>query len=308
MVKSMIDFKRFSLNDKAIYEEYFKKDICVRGCEFSFSNMYLWGRQNFAELNGQIVMFSQFDRKTVYPFPIGDGDKRAVVDAIIADAKARGIPCRITGLCEGAKDYLDSVYPGKFRFHSDEGSFDYVYAIDDLADLQGKKYDGKRNHIARFKASCPVYTCEPINDENESTVIAMIDAWYSERLAKNPDADFHMERAALKKAIRDRDALEMESLVIKFEGEIMALTLGSFLTDDTLDVQFEKARTDVPGAYTVVNNEFARYIREKYPQVKYLDREEDMGLDGLRKAKKSYYPHHMIKKYWACLLEEGCEY
>ena len=136
----------------------------------------------------------------------------------------------------------------------------------------------------------------------------MIDAWYSERLAKNPDADFHMERAALKKAIRDRDALEMESLVIKFEGEIMALTLGSFLTDDTLDVQFEKARTDVPGAYTVVNNEFARYIREKYPQVKYLDREEDMGLDGLRKAKKSYYPHHMIKKYWACLLEEGCEY
>ena len=308
MIKTMMNFKRFLLDDKEMYEKYFNADVCVRGCEFSFANMYLWGRQNFAEVNGHIVMFSQFNQKTVYPFPIGAGDKKAVVDAIIEDAEARGIPCRITGLCKGAKQTLERLYPEKFRFHSDEGSFDYVYAIDDLAELQGKKYDGKRGHIAKFKVACPGYVCEPINDGNVALVYEMIDAWYSERLAKNPDADFHMERAALKKAIRDRDALEMESLVIKFEGEIMALTLGSFLTDDTLDVQFEKARTDVPGAYTVVNNEFARYIREKYPNVKYLDREEDMGLEGLRKAKKSYHPHHMIKKYWACLLEDGCDY
>ncbi len=308
MIKTMIDFKRFSLDDKNLYEKYFAKDTCRRGCEFSFANMYLWGRQNLAALHGHIVMFSQFDRRTVYPFPIGDGDKKAVLDAIIEDSEARGIPCRITGMCEGAKAELDALYPGKFRFHSDEGSFDYVYAIDDLAELSGKKYDGKRNHISKFKAACPDYVCEQINADNEAAVLEMLEKWYADKMEKNPDSDFHMERAALKRAIRDREALGMESLVIMHGGEVMALTLGSFLTDDTLDVQFEKARTDVQGAYPTVNCEFAKYIRAKYPEVKYLDREEDMGLEGLRKAKKSYHPHHMIKKYWACLLEDGCDY
>ncbi len=308
MIKTMIDFKRFSLEDKALYEERLKKDLCRRGCEFSFANLYLWGRQDFAVVDDQLVMFSQFDRKTVYPFPIGDGDKKAVLDSIIDDAQARGIPCRITGLCEGAKELLETLYPGKFRFHSDEGSFDYVYAIDDLAELSGKKYDGKRNHIARFRSACPDYICTDINGNNESAVLDMIEKWYYDKKTNDPDADFHMERAALLKAIRDRGALGMESLVIMWQGEVMAVTLGSKLSDDTLDVQFEKARVDVQGAYTAVNYEFARYIRNKYPEIRYLDREEDMGLEGLRKAKKSYHPHHMIKKYWACLLEEGCDY
>ena len=83
---------------------------------------------------------------------------------------------------------------------------------------------------------------------------------------------------------------------------------GSKLSHDTFDVHFEKAKADINGAYTVVNYEFARYIRDKYPEIKYLDREEDMGLEGLRKAKESYKPHHMVKKYWAHLLEDGYDY
>ena len=84
--------------------------------------------------------------------------------------------------------------------------------------------------------------------------------------------------------------------------------MGSRLTQDTFDVQFEKAQANIQGAYPAINYEFARYIREKYPDIKYLDREEDMGLEGLRKAKQSYYPHHMIEKCWACLLEDGYDY
>jgi len=75
-----------------------------------------------------------------------------------------------------------------------------------------------------------------------------------------------------------------------------------------MDVHFEKARPDVDGAYAVINCEFARYIRQKHPYIRFLNREEDMGLEGLRKAKESYYPHHMTEKCWACLLEDGYDY
>jgi hypothetical protein len=112
----------------------------------------------------------------------------------------------------------------------------------------------------------------------------------------------------LEKALRDYRELEIEGLVLRGGGEILAFTLASRLSEDTFDVHFEKARGDIQGAYPAINCEFARYIREKYPEVRYLDREEDMGLEGLRRAKQSYYPHHMVKKYWACLLEEGYEY
>jgi hypothetical protein len=88
------------------------------------------------------------------------------------------------------------------------------------------------------------------------------------------------------------------------DNQAVAMTMGSFLSGDTVDVHFEKADRDYPGAYAVINRAFARRIREEYPDVKFLNREEDMGLEGLRKAKLSYYPHHMVEKCWAHLITE----
>ena len=136
----------------------------------------------------------------------------------------------------------------------------------------------------------------------------MIENWYKSKLEQNPNGDFHMERAAIKKALIHRKELEMDGLVLLDGDDVLAVTLGSKLSEDTFDVQFEKARTDVNGAYPAINCEFAQYIRSKYPRIRFLDREEDMGLEGLRKAKRSYHPHHMINKYWACLLEDGYDY
>ncbi len=306
-LETKIEFAHITTDDKELYEKYLMREN-ERGCEFSFANMYLWGRQKFTVLYDHIVMFSQFDRRSVYPYPLGAGDKRAVLDAVIADAKERGIPCRITGLGEVAKQTIEELYPGMFRFHCDEGSFDYVYAIDDLADLKGKKYHGKRNHLNRFYEAYPDYSVQPVGEDNICRVRQMLDDWYSVRISENPDSDYHMERAALEKALRDYRELDMEGLVLMNGEDVLAFTLASRLSEDTMDVHFEKARADVNGAYTAINCEFARYIRDKYPNIRYLDREEDMGLEGLRKAKKSYHPHHMVKKCWACLLEEGYEY
>jgi len=305
--EKMIEFSRLRLCDKELYEKYLFAEQ-NRGCEYSFANIYLWGRQSFAVLDDHIVLFSQFDRKSVYPYPLGSGDKRAVLDAIIDDSHARGIPCRITGLSAEGQAEIERLYPGRFRFHHDEGSFDYVYSIDDLAELKGKKYHGKRNHLYRFKEAYPACTVQPICDDNIAAVKDMIDAWYRMRTEENPNSDYHMERAALEKALVDRRELQMEGLALILDGEVLAVTLGSRMSCDTFDVHFEKARSDVNGAYTAINYEFAGYIREKYPEVKFLDREEDMGLEGLRRAKRSYHPHHMVEKCWACLLEDGYDY
>ncbi len=305
--EKMLDFKPFKVEDKQLYEKYlFNSEI--RGCEYSFANLYLWGRQSFCEKDGNILFFSQFSRRTVYPFPVGKGDKKPAIDSIIADAKARGIPCRITGVLESEAEIINSLFPGKFRFHCDEGGFDYVYDINDLADLTGKKYNAKRNHINRFCSEHPSYTIEPICKENIDLARNVANAWFYEKISENPNSDFHMERAALEKAFNHYFELGLDGLILLDGSKALAMTIGSRLSYDTLDVHFEKALSGVSGAYTVINCEFARYIRDKYRDIKFLDREEDMGLEGLRKAKKSYHPHHQIRKCWVCLLEDGYDY
>ncbi len=305
--KEIIDFKPFTPEDKDLYEKYLFS-TGERGCEFSFANLYLWGRQSFAVVRGHIVMFSQFDRRTVYPYPLGAGDKKAVLDEIIADARARGIPCRISGIVGDEAKTIENLYPGKFRFHCDRGSYDYVYDINDLAELSGKKYHGKKNHLNRFKEAYEGYVAEPITEKNIPFVRQFAENWFDTKTKENPDSDFHMEKAAIERALRHYTELRLAGIIITYKGEVLAFTIGSRLSSDTFDVHFEKARSDINGAYTVVNYEFARYIRDKYPDIKYLDREEDMGLEGLRKAKESYKPHHMVEKCWAHLLEDGYDY
>lgn len=302
-----IDFRPITLEDKATYERALAAEQ-GRGCEFSFANLFLWGRQKMAEIGDTVVLFSQFNRRSVYPFPLGTGDKRVAVDAIIADAQERGISCRITGMNAEAVAFLQEQYPDRFLYHCDEGSFDYVYDINDLADLKGKKYHGKRNHLNRFEESYPNARVEAICDANIEAVREMVADWYAERLAADPHADFAMEQVALARALADYEALGMEGLVLLDGARVLAVTLGSRLSADTFDVQFEKARADVNGAYPAINRAFARYIREKYPDILYLDREEDMGIEGLRRAKQSYYPHHMVEKCWAHLREDGYPY
>ncbi len=303
-VRTMIDFRPVAVGDKALYNR-FLTDGNLRGCESSFANVFLWGQQNIAVLDNHLLLFSCFGKRCVYPYPLGHGDKKTVLDAIIGDAHARGISCRITTMTEEAADTLRTLYPGKFRFYADEGAFDYVYSIDDLAELKGKKYHGKRNHIHRFREQFPDYTVTELNDDTLPVVRRMTDTWFAARQEEDPAGEYHKEKAALDKAFLHYRELQMDCLALMNGEEVLAVTMGSHLSDDTVDVHFEKARSDIQGAYTAINWEFARYIRNKYPSVRYLDREEDMGIEGLRKAKQSYHPHHMIYKCWAQLAEDG---
>lgn len=301
----MINFQKIRPENRAAFSEMLLQNR--KGCEYSFANLAIWGRQQAAMVGDFLVLFCRYDRKAVYPYPVGQGEIRPVLDAIIEDAKQRGIPCCITGMSAEDKQVLETLYPGKFLFHTDRNYFDYVYDIHDLADLKGRKYQKKRNHIHRFLDAFPNWHTQPLTEENREAVIQFADQWYARRQESDPQANFHLEKIALERALADPQAYGMEGLVLMDGDRILAFTMGSFLSPDTMDIHFEKASEDADGAYPTINREFARYLRDQYPQLQYLDREDDMGLEGLRKAKLSYAPHHMVEKYWARLWEDKDE-
>ena len=302
----MIDYRPITISDQQPYEQLLAQ-APKRGCEYSFANLYVWGRQRMAFLEGGVTVFSQFDRRSVYLFPVG-GDLKAILDKIIHDAHARDIPCRITGLTKADCQRVERLYPGKFRFHNDRNGYDYLYEVNQLRDLSGRKFQQKRNHVNRFFRQYPQAAIVPITEENTLQVWEMVETWFTQRLTQDPTRDVHMERSAIQKALQHRKELGLIGLALEVEGKVVAMTLGSHLSADTVDVHFEKALEEFDGAYAVINQAFAQHISQEFPQVAYLDREEDMGIEGLRKAKLSYEPVELREKYWACLLEDGYDY
>ena len=299
----MIEFHRTVLEDKALYETHLAA-MPDRGCEYSFANLFMWGRQELALEDDCVLFFSHFYGRSVYPFPIGTGDRRTALEKIIADSRCRGIPCRVTNMTNQDLEDLERWFPGRFEIRNSRDSYDYVYSIDALADLRGRKLQKKRNHFNRFQAQYPDYRVEPIGCGNLSRIQHMVNDWFLQRRQSDPEGDYMLESLAMAKAFRHYEALQMEGIALLLEDRVVAVTMGSRLSPDTFDIHFEKAREDVPGAYSAVNCEFARYLRMKYPEVIYLNREDDMGLEGLRTAKLGYAPHHMVEKHWACLRED----
>ena len=224
----MISFSRLQLSQKAQYDNILF--ACPpRSCEYSFDNLYLWGRQEAAFFPGGIAFFSHFYGKSVYPYPIGTGDRRAIVEAVIQDAQARGIPCRFTSLTRPETEELESWFPGRFLFRPDRDGFDYVYAIDDLADLKGRKFQKKRNHVHKFQTTHPDCLSVPLEKENLPQAQEMVDEWFRQRLEEDPHGDYLLERLALGRAFRHFEALGMEGLMLVENGQVLAVTMASRL-------------------------------------------------------------------------------
>lgn len=299
----MIPFRKLDLDDRARFEEHLIR--CPKeACEYSFANIYLWGRKKIAEQCGFLLVQSQFDRKHVYLFPMGEGDLKGALDAIIGDAAARGIPFCLAALTQRECEWIEQLYPGRFRFHCDRDSYDYVYAIDDLAELKGRKYQKKRNHLNRFRQNHPDARILPLDERNLTAALLLAQQWYQKRQREDPNHDYYLEHLALQRAFAFYEKLGMEGVVLMEQGKALAFAMGTRLSGDTFDIHFEKALDVEDGTYTAINQGFARYLRDKYPEIKWLNREDDLGIEGLRQAKLSYYPDHMVEKCWAQLLED----
>ena len=302
----MIEFKKLCAEDLPRFQNHLS--LCNRrGCEYSFANLCMWGRQRAAFVGDFLVLFSQFDRRSVYPFPLGHGDIKPVLDAIIHDARKRGLPCYLSSMTQEDCTLLEQLYPGQFRFHTDRDNYDYVYRIEDLATLKGKRYQSKRNFANRFWSNHPDAKLLPMDEHTQPLAQQMVEQWFLAKESADPLADFHLEKLALERAFQRREALGLEGLVLVEDGKCIAMTMGSPLSDNTFDIHFEKALDGYDGAYATINQGFARYLLGKHPNVEYLNREDDLGIEGLRKAKLSYHPDHLAEKHWARLWEEDDE-
>lgn len=275
------------------------------GCECTFANLYLWGPQRAAIEDGFVYILSKHAGADSYFLPIGQGDLKAAVRRLAQDAVKRGVPLSMYAVTDRTRAELDAAFPDTFCYYEVRNGFDYLYDIDRLADLRGKKLQAKRNHIHRFQAACPEARLLPLDRALFPRCREMIAKWYRQHEAYGTGDDFFSEKHALSRLLESYEVLGFEGLAVENDGEIIALTMGNRIHETVFDVNFEKAFADIPGAYAYINCAFASHIREKYPQVKTLNREDDMGLEGLRKAKLSYYPDLLLKKYAAVAAPES---
>ena len=193
--------------------------------------------------------------------------------------------------------------PGQFRFTADRDYADYLYLRSDLATLSGKRFQPKRNHVNKFKRTYANYAYTPITPDHIRECLLLEQEWCQANDCDKQEGTGN-ERRALTYALEHFDELQLTGGILHVEGQIAAFSFGSPINQDTFGVHVEKADTRIEGAYAMINYEFANHVPEQYT---YLNREEDLGIEGLRKAKLSYQPTIILEKYIACLRDEPVE-
>lgn len=289
-------FHEITLEDKAWMDVRLAEDN-RNACEYTFANNFIWRKTygvEVAEICGCLVIRFRQSGEYCYSYPVGAGDKRAAIEQLLLECKNEGRTLSMSPLSEKDREQLLEWFPGRFLIAPDRDSFDYIYSREKLASLAGKKLHGKRNHIARFKDGDD-WSYEPMTEENLEECRRMTYTWIKMRSEKWNE-EMEAEIMVLHEAFDHRKELGLIGGVLRKAGEIVAFTLGEPLNQDTFVVHFEKAYPDMQGAYPMINQQFVQHACEGYT---YVNREEDTGDLGLRKAKLSYYPEILLKKYIA---------
>lgn len=293
----MLAFKDIELADREVILSY-TLPSGRRSCDLSFANLMSW-RGLFASQwtlwGGFLLLKWRLGRQSAYTLPVGQGDLRAVLSQLKDDARHEGMTLRLTGICEEMVDEVERAMPGRLTFRAERDYADYVYLRQDLATLSGRRLQAKRNHVHQFIRACPDWRYEPITPDHIGECLQLEAAWYE----ANPTL-WHEgadeERQAVTFALRHFSELGLTGGLLRTGGRIVAFTFGMPISTDTFGVHAEKADAGVEGAYAMINHEFAQRIPQQYI---YVNREEDMGLEGLRKAKLSYHPAMLLSKYMA---------
>lgn len=298
----MLTFHPISLDDQQMAETYFKQKHYY-SAKYSFGSNFVWRlvyRISYAESNGFLFVQSEFDKEAPYFLcPVGTGNLCAAVEELDEYCKANQLVTRLYAVSKADRAVLEEYFGDRIQFTYNRDESDYVYEREKLATLSGRKYHGKRNHISQFKRGEWHY--EPMSEENIPLCREMHHQWCGENDcpgdARGSQAK-KLECCAALQAFRHFTALGFRGGVLYQNDRVVAYTMGEELTDDTFVVHFEKAFAEVAGAYPTINQEFVLHEMERY---QYVNREEDTGEEGLRKAKLSYYPVDIIEEYNAVL-------
>ena len=301
----MIETKPVQLTDKEWMDPLIKA-ADMRGCHQNFTNIFIWAQtynQRVGQVGDYLIVKNGYDtEKQSYFFPAGSGDVKPVLLEMMKDAAESNHPFVLLGVSPENRAVLDTLFPDSFEYTDMRDSFDYLYTVEKLVTLAGKKLHGKRNHIARFKENNPDWSFEPITAENLPECWKMNKEWCILNGCAEDEGLSH-EAAAVRLCFDHFFALGLEGGLLRAGGKVIAYTMGEPLSSDTYNTHIEKAFGNIQGAYPMINQQFAAYIQEKHPHIIYINREEDMGSEGLRKAKLSYQPDRMEEKYRARLVK-----
>lgn len=297
----MIEFHPVRLEDRSLIERYtMPSGIC--NCDLAFANMYCWQEvyhSAWAEIEGFLVIRFQIDGgdRIGYMQPVGKGDFGPIIPLLREDAHAHGQRLRIIGLTDEGRDMIRRMHVGQFAFESDRALEDYVYNAEDLRTLPGRRYQPKRNHINRFTAEYPDYHYEVLTRDRFGECMALEREW--RRAHEGHTSELCAEQRAMQRGFEHFEELGLLGGCIYVGERLVAFTFGSAVNDHTFDTHMEKADTEYDGAFTIINKLFAEHLPERFTLI---NREEDLGLEGLRRAKLSYHPAFLQHKFLAIHL------
>ena len=325
----MIEFKAPELSDRAAATKAVA-DSGYTGSDASFANIFLL-RQKYGI---QIAMQEGFlfryyngqGSRRGYAFPLGEGDVSAAIALIVEDTHKSGRPLEFCLVDEPRAQILREYFKTAgsngaeppLHFTENRGDSDYIYSAESLATLAGNQYKKKRNHVSRFNRTYSDYEIRPLTPENFADALAVEKSWLNiETLGESSDTDCECtcecreaawaERAedeksrlseycAIREAIEHFDELGMKGAVLYVGGVPSGMTMASEIVPGVWDIHFEKVIDEYAenGGYAIINKLFAE--RLVAAGVKFINREEDINIEGLRKAKLSYYPQTILDK------------
>lgn len=275
-----------------------------RSADYCFGNIYMWDKrfnQSVAVCGDRLITLLHRKGEKHFAFPIGSGDIVPAIDAMKEYCRSKSLPLKISGVCDEHLELLSSAFPDEFKITEDRDFSDYIYDIDKLCDYPGKHLHAKRNYCNRFEQQYS-WRFVPLTKELIPACIEMLDKWNAESIDRlNNNIEYEYD--AIMRCFENFDFLGLEGGVLYVDDNIVGFTVGELINSDTFCIHFEKAFSDISGAYPIVCREMARRIKQMHPSVRYVNREDDMGNPSLRKSKLSYKPQSILKKYIAVWKE-----
>lgn len=301
----MLDFKAIELSDKQWIDPLVFEENSP-SADFNFGNMYMWDehfRQQVAHWGGRLIVCPCYSEKPFFVWPVGGGELEPVLERLMEYSRRLSQPFSLRGVTAENLPRLEALYPGRLSISPDRDYWDYLYRIEKLAELPGKKLHGQRNHCNRFEKEND-WSFRAMTEQDIPACRELLDRWMLSCGEDETDGIDDEYRAILR-GFESFGALGLEGGVLFAGGELAAFTMGEVISSDTFNVHFEKADRDRDGAYAMVNREFARLIRQKHPDILWLNREDDTGRPGLRQAKLSYHPDRMVEKHTVVISYDG---
>ncbi len=289
-------FRMISLSDREWFRQHLQQEPWEHN--FAFGTEYVWRdayRERVAQIGACGIVEMTVNGSLCYSFPFGgtDDDKINAISVMSEYCRSLGTALCLTPITREQKLLLDKAFHGRFECRDLRPMYDYIYTAERLKSLAGRDLSAKRNHIGHFLRKYPNWTYETMTSQNSAECLEYEEKWMRER---EPSEDLTEEENAIRYALTQFEELGFCGGLLRVDGKIVAFTIGERLNSDVMIVHFEKAETSVDGAYPMINREFVAHECEG---VRYVNREDDAGLEGLRHAKMSYKPDHLAVKYVA---------